>query len=304
MQQPYDLIQCRDISLFPHYFMDIPNRNPHWHDGWEIDAVLDGSVSLVASGREMQLNAGEAVLFMPQEPHWVRRVGAGNRILSIHVSPAFYHAFFPELDMVCFSENLVGSICGEKGLREFFRRMGVAAAVSETSFGYPLELARAVCDLLSWLLLEVPYRLLTGEEQRANRNKMKRLRRLTEAIQSNYGKKLLLSDLAERERLSMTYLSRFFKEHLFLSFQEYLGNVRLGYAVWLAEETNMSTKQIGSQCGFSDPRYLQRLFVKEFGGSLAEFRESIKTARQNSLYPLPSYRLYTPEETATFLLSR
>ncbi len=304
MQQPLDFIQCRDISFFPNYLMDSANRNPHWHDGWEIDAVLEGSVDLIASGRERKLSAGDVVLFMPDEPHWLRQIREGNRLLSVRIEPGFYQEFFPELNSVCFSENLVSSVCGEDCLERFLRIMGAAAAFPPKSFGYPIQMIGAVCDLLAWLLLSVPYRRFTGEEQRANKNKTDRLKRLTGAIESNYGKKLLLSDLAERERLSMTYLSHFFKDHLFLSFQEYLGNVRLGYAVCLAAETNMSIKQIGAHCGFSDPRYLQKLFVKEFGGTLPEFRSRVKEARRKNLYPVPTYRLYTPEETATFLLSR
>ena len=304
MQQPLDFIQCRDIRFFPNYFMDISNRNPHWHDGWEIDAVLEGSIDLIASGKEITLNAGEVVLFMPDEPHWLRQVKEGNRVLSIRIDPGFYHDFFPKLDTVCFSESLVSAVCGEEHLKKILRIMGAAAAIPPKSFEYPLQITGAVCDLLAWLLMSMPYRLLTMEEQRAKKNKMERLKRLTGAIENNYGKKLLLSELAERERLSMTYLSHFFRDHLFLSFQEYLGNVRLGYAVCLAAETNMSIKQIGSHCGFSDPRYLQKLFVREFGGTLSEFRARVEAARQKNQYPMPSYRLYTPEETATFLLSR
>ena len=52
------------------------------------------------------------------------------------------------------------------------------------------------------------------------------MRKITHYIDEHYSEKLLLSDIARKEDLSLTYLSHFFKDYLGLPFQEYLAKIR------------------------------------------------------------------------------
>ena len=56
--------------------------------------------------------------------------------------------------------------------------------------------------------------------------KTKKMRSILSYIEANYQEKLLLSDVARHEHLSVTYLLHFFTENFGLNFQEYLSNLR------------------------------------------------------------------------------
>jgi len=71
---------------------------------------------------------------------------------------------------------------------------------------------------------------LSEDERTARQHKTERLRRILNYIDENYSDKVLLSEIAKRENLSMTYLSHFIKDNLNQTFQEYLNNIRFSHA--------------------------------------------------------------------------
>ena len=65
-------------------------------------------------------------------------------------------------------------------------------------------------------------------------NKEKHYNRLDQIISyiiENYNQQITLNDLANKEFLSVPYLSKFIKEQLGVTFTEYLNNVRLNHAI-------------------------------------------------------------------------
>ena len=65
--------------------------------------------------------------------------------------------------------------------------------------------------LFAGLLDTLPNRLLSDKEKNASQSKASRMRKITHYIDEHYSEKLLLSDIALKEDLSLTYLSHFFK---------------------------------------------------------------------------------------------
>ena len=91
-------------------------------------------------------------------------------------------------------------------------------------------------------------------------------------IDENFRRKLLLGEIARREGLTMPYLSHLFKDTLGMSFQEYLKKRRFEYARSLLLDTRKSLLDISLESGFSDARYMIRMFAEEFGCSPREYR--------------------------------
>ena len=86
--------------------------------------------------------------------------------------------------------------------------------------------------------------------------------------------KILLSDIADMENLSLYYLSHLFKETLGLSFQQYVALLRFERARKMVEQTNKSLTEISMECGFSDYRYLNKIYQKQLGYTPIEYRNS------------------------------
>jgi YesN/AraC family two-component response regulator len=83
------------------------------------------------------------------------------------------------------------------------------------------------CFLLQAKLINLLMKLLPRAEKKSDDNKMKKMRaktisRILEYVDDNFQQKLTLGELAEKENLSLSYLSHAFKDAMGISFQEYL----------------------------------------------------------------------------------
>lgn len=91
------------------------------------------------------------------------------------------------------------------------------------------------------------------------------MRKIIHYIDEHYSEKLLLSDIALKEDLSLTYLSHFFKDYLGIPFQEYLAKIRCEKARQLLLLTDFPLLDICMSCGFLIPNIL----TAASGGSMA-----------------------------------
>lgn len=99
-----------------------------------------------------------------------------------------------------------------------------------------------------------------------------RLLSIIDHIDKHFHHKLLLEDIADRQGLTMTYLSHLFKEAFGVTFQDYLKEKRFDYARELLSTTSRSITDISVSSGFSDVRYLTKLFRERMGCTPSEYR--------------------------------
>ncbi|MDO4517639.1 MAG: AraC family transcriptional regulator, partial [Bacillota bacterium] len=101
-----------------------------------------------------------------------------------------------------------------------------------------------------------------------------RLNRITDYMYENYGRKLTLSEIAEREHLSIYYLSHVIKEATGLSFQDLLSYIRVEESEKLLLGTNKKIGAISEEIGFSAVRYYIKHFEQWFGMHPLEYRKA------------------------------
>ena len=130
-----------------------------------------------------------------------------------------------------------------------------------------------------------------------------RMRSLIDYINTHYAEKMLLTELAEKEELSLHYLSHLFQESLGMPFQEYLSRVRCEQARRLLLSTDQTLLDIGIACGFSDPKYFNRGFRRQYGCSPKEYRKRTSTERQQKEkdYSFSEQDFLSPEESLELL---
>ncbi len=85
---------------------------------------------------------------------------------------------------------------------------------------------------------------------------------------------LTLSILAEHLNVSKYHLSRIFSTKLNTSFNKYLNNIRLDYAITLMQLTDYSLTQISMDSGFESQRTFNRAFLEVFHLSPSEYRQN------------------------------
>ena len=91
-------------------------------------------------------------------------------------------------------------------------------------------------------------------------------------IQAHYEEKLSLEDLAKRFYINAQYFSRLFKREMGVTFTEYINSLRVEAACHLLTATSYPAYRIASECGFSDPSYFNRVFLRHMEVTPQKYR--------------------------------
>ena len=86
--------------------------------------------------------------------------------------------------------------------------------------------------------------------------------RVVEFMSKNYTKDISINDLEQHMILSAKQINRILKKEFEHTFNEHLHHLRLEKVKQLSEETNLTTEQIASQCGYSNVRNLYQSLKK------------------------------------------
>ena len=124
-----------------------------------------------------------------------------------------------------------------------------------------------------------------------------RIQPVLQYIHEHYADNLSLQGLADREHLSVHYLSRLFKQRMGVGFLEYLNQVRLRNAVDDLLYTKDPVLKVALNNGFSGAAAFNRLFQRTYYGETpARFR-----AKRSAETRLPDHadELVTPESFGT-----
>lgn len=92
-------------------------------------------------------------------------------------------------------------------------------------------------------------------------------------IQSNYTKRMTITDVANYIGISRSYLYRLFKHKYELSPQEFLQEKRLQTAKKLLKNTSQTINEVAYGVGYENQLLFSKNFKKEFGMSPTRYRE-------------------------------
>ena len=107
---------------------------------------------------------------------------------------------------------------------------------------------------------------------------------------------------SEAEEITECHLSHFLRDHLHITFQEYLCHLRIEAAMYLLKTTDLSVTTIAYECGFSDPKYLKQGFMRILNMTPQQWRSSGALGAKASLSKNEAtmQRVLTDEESTFF----
>ena len=249
---------------------------PHIHREMEIAMVLEGDVLLIADGERYTIHPGEFWLMNACQCHELYSLAENKKslFLLLQVSTSFFKQYFREIESIhmdCVALNRQDTDTDILSALTRLLTEGARDYFAEKDF-FELRCASGINQLLATVLENVPHRCMNEEELRRNDFRMNRMQRITNYIEEHVGEKLLLSDLAEKEGLTLNYLSHFFKDNFGMPFQTYLQHLRCRRAAHLLLETMDSPSEISIQCGFSALKYMNQGFMGLYGCKPSEYR--------------------------------
>ncbi|NOU64366.1 helix-turn-helix domain-containing protein [Paenibacillus sp. LMG 31461] len=104
--------------------------------------------------------------------------------------------------------------------------------------------------------------------------------RIIKMIEEQYrDNNLNLRIISDEFQMSNVYLGKLFKDATGKSVSEYITDVRMNHVKQLLDNSNLSTKQILSQCGLEETNYFYIIFKKRYGVTLSQYKIE-KTKRE------------------------
>lgn len=101
-----------------------------------------------------------------------------------------------------------------------------------------------------------------------------RLEKVLCFIQEHWREPVSLADIAAREFLSESYLSRLFRRYLNQTFTEYIVSIRLDHARRSLRNTRSSVTEIAYSCGFKSTNSFIHYFQQQYGTTPGQYRKA------------------------------
>lgn len=302
MQDEFEVIS-HSVMKYKLFLVNMLYRTPHTHKDFEICLLLDGEITLFSYGDSFTFDKKGFWIMNPFESHELKAQRPAL-LLSLQVSPSFFKSYFPQIENIEFAppDSFHKS---DKSTYDTLSKMLIEIAYTffDRKNRYELRCTGLINIFFDCLLEHFPHTLLSEKEKIASKNKAGRMRNITDYIDSHYSEKLLLSEIAEKESLSLNYLSHFFKDSFGMPFQEYLLRIRCEKARQLLLLTNLSLLDICISCGFSDPKYFNKGFQKQYGCSPKEYRRNFEheELRQQQKSMLTTQEFMSPSTSMIIL---
>ena len=273
-----EIIQHRQINGLSIFFNTIDYRTPHVHAEWELIWVLDQPLLVTCGQSQFTVEAGQMVLFGPSEIHEFRKLKNSCTFLCLQVS----ESILPPMPHRVLKAHLLHEVLTKKELFSVQMRLKeIATAYIQQQSNYELLCVGQSCMILHQLLSLMPSYEASPEEAASLSWKNARLKRLIQFVDEHYMEKIRLTDFAEAEGCSLSYLSRFIKETINQTFQAYVTSVRFNCACKLMASGKKRMLDVCMESGFSDYRYFAREFRKQYGMTPEEYsRNAVKQLPQ------------------------
>ena len=274
MSHEYEQIDHNIVKNLKVFLVNLDYRTPHMHKELEICLLLDGAVTVTFGNESRRFEKEDYFVLNPFQVHELRADSTAT-ILSIQIQSSFCKNYYPAIRYTVFGfDNFMDRIAKEKRAEFSATAHSLAYHYFLMEDGFELICVSEVNKLLYELLCSYPFIRESENGQKQKRARQERMQRILDYIDQHYTERLYLSELAQREQLSLTYLSHFFKDSLQMSFQDYLMSLRCERARQLLLLTDLNLLDISMDCGFSDIKYFHHGFRRQYGCTPREFRQS------------------------------
>lgn len=245
------------IKFFMHRIGDV---NRHWHQSLELVVNIKGQLTIVVEDEKYHLSDGDMLLINSNEIH------------ELHADDAIIIALQMKLEL------LKDINIDTKNM--YFDCNSVTADNPDTF----KQIKRVIAEILKYnmnhnelidyknasLIYELIYELCANfkvekkETKKYSEEKLDRLSRVLDYIHSKYDENISLQSLAEKEFLSIPYLSKFFKRGMGISFSDYVKQIRLHYSVLDLLDDTLTIDEIAHKNGFPNTRSFVTAFKEKF----------------------------------------
>jgi len=266
----------------------------------ELVFVLEGSIVLRNGYYTYTLKQGDIFILNDREMHSFASTGEKNMVMMLQLDLTYFSKYYDNLRNNFFVTDMDDD--NDESL-EILRNIlaRIMMEILQKGHGFEHKVIESTHNLIACLMSDFQYfvmedgKFVNEAKNKGNKILAGRLNRITDYMYDNYSRKLTLNEIANREHLSIYYLSHVIKEATGLSFQDLLSFIRVEESEKLLLGTNKKIGAIAEETGFSAVRYYIKHFETWYGMHPLEYRK-LYTGKVISRETHAKYTRSTPAE--------
>ena len=285
-QLDIELVRYEKLKHIKFLVNRIQHRQEHIHNEFELFLVLRGEGVAKIKSHTYDIKEGDIYLINSGEVHSYARNPANDILDSKKdTAPLFLFAqisnhclreYFPQIRTTVFNSCNLRDYLSEDEVKEVTNLLvSSAKAYFLEENLYPLKVLGNISQVIMRCYQKVPYEIISEAQKNNLKQKNLRIERIISYIDANFETQIRLQDLAEQENLSPTHFSHLFTSLFGVTFQDYVNIKRMEQCIRLMPNKEKTLLEISYESGFSDPKYMNRMFIKHFGYTPKEYRRRI-----------------------------
>ncbi len=285
-QLDIELVRYEKLKHIKFLVNRIQHRQEHIHNEFELFLVLRGEGVAKIKSHTYDIKEGDIYLINSGEVHSYARNPANDILDSKKdTAPLFLFAqisnhclreYFPQIRTTVFNSCNLRDYLSEDEVKEVTNLLvSSAKAYFLEENLYPLIVLGNISKVIMRCYQKVPYEIISEAQKNNLKQKNLRIERIISYIDANFETQIRLQDLAEQENLSPTHFSHLFTSLFGVTFQDYVNIKRMEQCIRLMPNKEKTLLEISYESGFSDPKYMNRMFIKHFGYTPKEYRRRI-----------------------------
>ena len=253
----------------------------HWHNSFELIEVVEGKFFCNVDGSEFLINKGNICIINRGRLHHIYTEDHNAfkcRKKTIIFNPDYFikdeniyeKYILPLLEKDAFA-HIQFNIKKGIGLDINTLMKEIEALEDEKPIGYELEEYSLIYKVIRYLYLA--YQSSKQSIHTAYDANVQIQRNMTSFIHEHFGSKIGLEDIAEAGQVSKSTCIRLFHKYTGKSPIDFLNNYRLQMSAEKLVTTSEQITEIAYSCGFGQPSYFNRLFLKEYNMTPNQYRK-------------------------------
>ena len=253
----------------------------HWHNSFELIEVVEGKFFCNVDGSEFLINKGNICIINRGRLHHIYtedRNAFKCRKKTIIFNPDYFikdqniyeKYILPLLEKDAFA-HIQFNIKKGIGLDINTLMKEIEALEDEKPIGYELEEYSLIYKVIRYLYLA--YQSSKQSIHTAYDANVQIQRNMTSFIHEHFGSKIGLEDIAEAGQVSKSTCIRLFHKYTGKSPIDFLNSYRLQMSAEKLVATSEQITEIAYACGFGQPSYFNRLFLKEYNMAPNQYRK-------------------------------
>lgn len=261
-----------------HYNKNVNMSDSHFHKHYEILYIQSGIRNLsINNASHYELSQTKIALLRPNVIHKTLSANDSKQTrILINISQNFMaeltECTSPSI-MQCFNVPVLNLTAYDASMLNYF-----FTELLENSPSSPLYHEKIKINLLKILLLltDIYYNIHSDSDALLNQSTKARVNYAIEYFQKNFSSPTVLTDLAQKLHISITYLERIFRKTMGTNLHKYLSAIRIINAKRLLESHTMTVSEVGLACGFNNLVSFSRAFKRVEGYSPKEYQMNLK----------------------------